>query len=246
MIRFDANCVLGRWPDGGPTLDDADQMLAAMDRLHISKALVRHTLGGQYDVAYGNALLTQQIADRERLLPCWAALPAITGETGPSQEWLDSLAKNNVRAVCLYPASHGYPLAGWQCDALLAPLAERRYLLLLESAEIDWEGLHWLCESYAQLRVVLMNLGYRVLRPIYALLDVHPNLHLDISTLSSFMGIEALGARFGAERLLFGTGQPRNEGASTVAALNYAAMDGALVQAIASGNLESLLGEVQL
>lgn len=151
-----------------------------------------------------------------------------------------------MRAICLYPTTHGYPLAAWQCDALLAPLAERHYLLLLERAEAGWEQIAWLCSQYAGLRVLLLNCGYRVLRPLYALLDAYPNLYLDLSTIANFRGIEDLVARFGAERLLFGTGQPRNEGAGIVTALNYSALDEQQREAVEGGNLARLLQEVQL
>lgn len=246
MIRFDANCVLGRWPEGGPTLETAERVRGAMDRLGVAKALVRHSMASLDDVSLGNNLLIEELAGHERLVPCWSALPPITGEMGALSHWLDSLSANGVPAVCIHPASHGYPLTDWQCDSLLGPLAERHYLLIIEVSEVKWEELHWLCESHAGLSVAILNTGYRVLRPLFALLDAHPNLHLDISTLSNFCGIEEACSRFGAERLLFGTGEPRNDGAGAVTALNYAALDRAEIEAIAAGNLERLLAEVQL
>ncbi len=246
MIRFDVNCVMGRWPEGGATLDGAEQALAAMDRLGIGKALVRHTAAAQYDATYGNDLLMKQIAGCERLVPCWTALPLVTGEMGPLPTWLASLSEQEVRAVCLYPKRHDYPLKEWQCQALLGALAERRYLLLVERAEADAEGIRALCEGYPDLRVVMLTPGYRGTRPLYALLDSCPNLYVDLSTQATFGAIEALCARFGAERFLFGTGQPKVEGAGIVVALNYAALEEAEVRNIAAGNLERLLGEVQL
>lgn len=245
--RFDVNCFLGKWPDGGPTLDDATALLGAMDRLGIARALVRHSLGWHDVPALGNGVLMAEIAGHEeRLIPCWAALPPGTGEMGPLEQWLVTLARSGVRAVCLYPAAHGYPLAAWQCDSLLGPLAERHYVLLLELSEVQWEPLHWLCATYRGLQVVVLNTYYRVLRPLYALLDAHPNLYVDSSTLCGFRAVEDLCARFGAERLLFGTGQPRTDGAGAVAMLNYTTLSEAQAQAIAAGNLERLLGEVQL
>jgi len=244
--RFDVNCFLGKWPEGGPTLDDPGELLAAMDRLDIERALVRHSLGWHDVPALGNSVLMAQLAGQERLISCWAALPPASGEMGSIERWLTTLAQNRVRAVCLYPATHGYPLAAWQCDPLLGPLAERRYLLLLELTEVQWEPLHWLCATYKGLRVVVLNTYYRVLRPLYALLDAHHNLYVDSSTLCGFRAIEDLCSRFGAERLLFGTGQPRTDGAGTVAMLNYALLDHTQLQAIAAGNLERLLGGVQL
>ncbi len=245
-LRFDANCVIGTWPDGGPTFYDAEDLRKAMARLGITHALVRHSLGWQHHPAEGNALLTEQLAGQTALAPCWVALPATTGEIGDAQSWLTTLADNKVRAVCIYPTTHGYPLTAWQCDTLLAPLAERRYLLLLERAEADWEQIAWLCSQYAGLHVLLLNCGYRVLRPLYALLDAYSNLYLDLSTIANFRGIEDLVAHFGADRLLFGTGQPRNEGAGIVAALNYSALNDSQREAIWGGNLVRLLQEVQL
>ncbi len=245
-MLLDVNCLMGRWPEGGPTLESAAEMLAAMDRLGIARALVRHSLGWQHHPAPGNEVLQQAVAGSERLMPCWAALPASTGEMGPMEQWLAALAANGVRAVCMYPAGHGYPLVGWQCDTLLAPLAERHYLLLLELNETNWGEVHWVCGSYPQLRVALLNTGYRVLRPLYRLLETHANLYLDTSFLTNFGGIEEICARYGAERLLLGTGQPRSDGAGMITALNYAALEEGQVQAIAGGNLARLLGEVQL
>jgi hypothetical protein len=242
---FDVNCILGKWPEGGPTLDDRTALLAAMDRLGIGRALVRHTLGWHYHAPYGNELLAAELAGNERLVPCWAALPPGADEMGPPSAWLAALAASNVRAVCLYPAGQGYPLADWQCAALLGPLAEHRLLLLLELGEIGFPELHWLCAGYPTLRVVLLSTGYRVLRPLYALLEAHPNLYLDTSSLTNFGALEALCARFGADRLLFGTGQPRSDGAGMVAALHYAALEMAQIEAIGATNLEHLLGEVQ-
>ena len=244
--RFDVNCFLGKWPEGGSTLDDSGALLAAMDRLGIARALVRHSLGWHDVPALGNSVLTAQLSGQERLLPCWVALSPVAGEMGSIEQWLAALAQNQVRAVCLYPAAHGYPLAAWQCDGLLGPLAERRYVLLLEVTEVQWEPLHWLCATYKELRVVVLNTYYRLLRPLYALLDAHPNLYVDSSTLCGFRAIEDLCGRFGAERLLFGTAQPRADGAGAVAMLNYAFLDAAQIQAISAGNLERLLEEVQL
>jgi hypothetical protein len=217
-----------------------------MDRLGIQRALVRHSLGWHDVPAAGNGVLAAQVAGQERLVPCWSALPLATGEMGTLQGFLGALAANQVRALCMYPATHGYPLAAWQCDALLGPLAERRYVLLLELTEVHWDELHWLCAAHRGLNVVLLNTYYRALRPLYALLEAHPNLYVDTSTLCNFRAIEDLSSRFGANRLLFGAGQPRNDGAGAVTMLNYAALDPRQLRAIAAGNLERLLGEVQL
>jgi hypothetical protein len=245
MRRFDVSCFLGRWSEGGPTLATAAELLAAMDGLSIDRALVRHSLGKEYFAPHANELLFQELAGQERLLPCPVALPLSTGEMGPPQQWLAEWAAHDVRATCLYPQAQGYALTPWQCDSLLAPLAQRRMPVLLELAQASWDALHWLCGAYPTLPVILLNIGYRVLRPLYAQLDLHPNLFVDISTVANFRGIEDLCAHFGAERLLFGTGQPRTDGAGILTALNYADLAPDKRQAIAAGNLKRLLEGVQ-
>lgn len=207
---------------------------------------MRHSLGTYYAPSYSNVLLMEQIAGCERLVPCWTALPPVTGELGELDDWMATMGNQGVRAVALYPAAHGYPLTPWQCGPLLKALAARSYLVLIEAAETNWEALHGLCEAYPALRVVLLNPGYRVLRPLYGLFAAHENLWLDVSTMTNFGGIEALAARFGAERLLLGTGQPRNEGAGIITALNYAGLEAPLMHKIAADNLEQLLAEVRL
>ena len=245
MQRFDVSCYVGHWSEGGPTLATVGELLSAMDELGIDRALVRHSLGREYFAPDANRVLFEELAGQERLAPCPVALPLSTGEMGPPEAWLGEWVARDARAACLYPQAHGYVLAAWQCDSLLAPLAERRMPLLIEPAQTNWDALHWLCGAYPALPVILLNPGYRVLRPLYAQLDAHPNLYLDLSTVANFRAIEDLCAHFGAERLLLGTGQPRTDGAGIITALNYAALPDDQRQAIAGDNLTRLLQGVQ-
>jgi len=245
MNRFDANCVIGRWAAGGPTILDADQLLTSMKRLGITKSLVRHTMAQEYAPSAGNELLMQQISGYPELLPCWAALPTATGELGPLDAWLESAAAHNVRAFALYPHSHNYPLTDWQCGELLTGLQAQHALLLIEADQTDYDRIDWLCGAYPQINVLLLNCGYRVLRILYALLDAHPNLYLEMGMISNFCGLEALAARFGAERLVFGSGVPKREGAGFAAIMDYSLLDDADTALIAQGNLERLLEEVR-
>lgn len=246
LMRFDCNCMLGRWSTAGPVLATVDDLLTRMDALGIARALVRHTLGAYYDPAYGNDVLSRELAGQDRLVPCWAAVPTASGEMGPLDQWLQRLAANGVRAVCLYPHSYGHSLSEWQCGELLTPLAERHYLLLVEAGETDFDQVHWLCSAYPDLQVVLLNTGYRALRPLMALATACPNLCFDLSTNAIFRSIETLVVHCGAERLLFGTGEPRNDGSGIRAALDYSEGPAEDVAAMAGRNLERLLSEVRI
>jgi len=243
MNRFDANCVIGRWAAGGPTILDADQLLASMERLGIARSLVRHSMAQEYEATAGNDLLMQQIAGHPELVPCWTAVPTATGELGPLDSWLEGATAHDVRAFSLYPHSHGYPLTEWQCGELLAGLQACGALLLIEADETDYASIDWLCGAYPQINVLLLNCGYRVLRILYALLDKHPNLYLEMGMMSNFCGLEALATRFGAERLVFGTGAPKREGAGFAAILDYSLLSDGDTALIAGGNLQRLIEE---
>lgn len=245
-MRFDVNCVLGRWPEGGATFVAADDLLPAMQRLRIDRALVRESAGSYYDAQFSNQALQSLLAGHENLVPCWTILPTTTGEHGSDEEQVATLARNGVRAVCFYPAAHGYRFSAWQCGAMLSLLAERRYVALLDFGQTDFDQIYWLCSTYPELRVVLLTTRYRVLRPLFGLMAECPNVFLELSSLANFRGIEALHARFGPERLLFGSGQPQWEGAGIATILAYSDLPAESLEAINGGNLQRLLDGVQL
>ena len=59
-------------------------------------------------------------------------------------------------------------------------------------------------------------------------------------------GIEDVCAKFGAERILFGSSLPYGAGSAAVSMITYANISEEEKELIASGNLERLLGGVKL
>ena len=57
--------------------------------------------------------------------------------------------------------------------------------------------------------------------------------------------IEEIAEKFGAQRLIFGSGMPGLSGAASVALITYAKLDDTRKQMIAAGNLDRLLQEVE-
>jgi hypothetical protein len=218
-----------------------DGLLAEMERLGIERALVSHTLARTYDPVLGNRLLMDEIAGHERLVPCWALLPPACGEMGSVDALMGELARSGVPAVRLYPGEHSYSLAGWQCGELLAALNERRSVVLLDRAEGSWGDVERICRSYPRLALIVTKVGYRELRPLFALLGRCSNLYCDLSNLSTYLGVEEVLERFGSERLIFGTGLPTWDPGGPIARLTYTDAPPAALDAIAHGNLERLL-----
>ena len=241
MYLYDANCAVGPWPTDRPVYETVDELLAEMTRLGIERALVSHTLARTYDPPYGNRLLMQEIAGHDRLSPCWTLLPPACGEMGPLDVLLAEMEDHQVRAVRLYPREHTFSLDDWQCGKLLSALAERRYVVLLDLAETNWQDVERICRTYAGLSLVVTRAGYRQLRPLFALLERCENLFCDLSNLCTYLGVEEILDRFDSGRMLFGTGLPTADPGGPIARLYYTLAPQADVAAMAHGNIERLL-----
>ncbi len=246
MYLFDANCAIGPWPTDHPAYETVDGLLVEMERLGIDRALVSHTLAQTHNAPQGNKLLGEQIAGYEQLFPCWTLLPLSCGEMGTLPHLLDDLAANNVRAVRFYPRDHSYPLTDWQCGDLLAALAERQYVVLLDFAQTSWGEIERLCRTYPDLALIVTRVSYRQFRPLFALLQRCANLYFDLANFSTYLGVEKVLAEFGSDCLLFGTGLPLADSGGPLARLFYTAAPEADIAAMAHGNLEYLLARVRL
>ena len=106
-------------------------------------------------------------------------------------------------------------------------------------------GLYAVLKDHPKLRLIVTAVSYTCLRDLYPLLQMFPELRVCTSTLRTQMGIEEVADKFGAERLIFGTGMPGISGASSVALITYCKLDETRKQMIAAGNLEKLLQEVE-
>ena len=246
MYLFDTNCAVGTWPTDRVAYETVDELLSEMDRLGIDRALVSHTLGQHLDPPQANRILMRELAGHDRLLPCWTLLPLSCGEMGTLAELLEELAAADVRAVRLYPRAHSYSLDEWQCDDLLRALSRRRYVVLMDIEQSSWSEVEGVCRTCPDLSLVLTQTGYRQLRFLFAVMMRHSNLYCDLSNFTTFLGVEDVLEKFGSSRLLFGTGLPSCDPGGPIARVCYTDALESDIVAIAHGNLERLLAQVQV
>ena len=243
MDYFDCNVRLGpisKPPQVVPPYECSD-IVQELTEAGISAALVYHSWAQEWSAAEGNNKLLAEIADYEQLYPCLVALPAATREL-PSPAELVALAKGLHGAVRVYPKSHNFELAPWCCEALLTALAEAEVPLLIEIQETCWPDLQRLLSEYASLPLVVLDAGYRADRHVFPLWEQHENLYLEHNTYKPFWGIEQVCARFGPEKLVFGTNFPVHTLGSALSPLAYSELGEEEKQLIAGGNLRRLLG----
>ena len=248
MDFFDVNCTIGRAATPsrhGPRTIEG--LLAAMDRAGIGRALVCHSLSLEAHPSVGNAAVIRETAGHDRLVPCWAALPATAPEAPPPADLLQAMDDAGVRAVRLCPSAgrHQFPLGSAHAHQLFAALAERRVPVLLDSTEATWEQVEATAKAHPRLPLILLSVGYRSIRALYPILEATESVLVEISLYQLCGGLREGVGRFGPRRFLFGTNLPRFEPGSAVASVRYADISEEAKALIAGGNLDALLREAQ-
>lgn len=245
LSLFDCNARIGRCSTPRPEqFTDVAGLLAEMDRAGIEGALVHHAWSVEWDPHKGNEALLAEIAGHDRLRPCFVGLPPGTAEVPPPHDFAAQV-KEAGGAVRLFPKEHQYILNDVTVGHMLDVFSAERVPLLIDIGQTSWGELAGLLRRHPALSVLLLGLYYRVDRYLYPLLERFGNLHVESGTYGVHRGIEAVCARFGAERLVFGTDLPVHEVGGPIAMVTYADISHEEKQLIAGGNLRRLLGEVE-
>lgn len=248
MRVFDCNVFVGR-----PAVRelytpvDTASLLAEMDWCGVEKALVSHAAQVDAGPYPGNQLLAGAIAGQARLSGCWCLQPNQAAEFPPFAEFLAQMLRANVHALRAFPLQHHFLLNRVALgDWLEGMVAHRVPLFLSVAAGTTWEMIYALLAECPELTCVICDHGCwgedRRFRP---LIEAYPNTYIDLSQYLLDGGIESFVEKYGAQRMLFGSGFPRSYMGGMLMALRHAQISPADKQAIAAGNLERLLEEVR-
>ncbi|ORT57340.1 amidohydrolase family protein [Streptomyces sp. CB03238] len=230
-LTVDINRTLGPLPHDDVPSKDETGLVAELERLRIDTACVIHSYAVHGDPRDGNEQLTL-IGDR-RLCPVPVLVPGPLG-TGP---WT-----GGAPLVRLCPRLHGWSVTGPHARVLVAELAESGTTVLLAWDEVTADEVHRLAAATPAPRVVLTGTGYRALRELAELLEAHPSLYVDTSTLCGHRQVEWIAERYGAHRVLFGTGAPVTDDAGPRYLLDTLDLPEADAALIAGGNALRLMG----
>ena len=238
---FDCNAQVGRYSvKHSEAFTTVEELLAEMEYVGISEALVYHALSKEYDPSTGNQLLIKEVQGKP-LHPCWVVMPHYTGEIPQPEHLLAEMKQSGVRAIRLFPVLHQFRLSDW-CSGELLDMAEANQIpVFLDFDQTNWDEVAALLKSHPKLNLILLKTSYRVNRYLYPLFEKYENLRIECATYQTARGIEAICQRFGAGRLLFGTGLPVLEAGPSIALITYAEISEAEKHLIASENLRKLL-----
>ena len=248
---FDINVSIGRSRVPFPhSFSDIEGLRKSMESYGIKKAMVYHRAALEDDINLGNSLLLDELHGNDNLYPVWLVMPHHTGEFSKPGDLLKQMKDADVKAVRMFPyyKYHRFSIAKRNCYELFSALEDSRVPLFLEldTDFVDWDSIDDTCVRHPDLRLVLCGLDYGVDRNLYPILSLHKNVYLETYRYKTHYGIEEICLKFGAGRLVFGSGMPLFSGAAAVSMVNYAQISEKEKEMVACGNLESLLKEVRL
>ena len=237
----DIDAMIGPHQRLDVTTGTVDYFLSVMDRFGIAEAVVGHMHAWLHDPMPGNLRLMEMIAAQPRLRPCWVLLPDTCGEIPPPDDFARQAIDAGVVAVRACPQDHGYDLEGLDVAPVLDAVAEAGLPLLIDAEQTSLSAVEAVAKARPRWSVVVCRTRYRLLRRLAGVLARTDNVLIDLANMSSYNGLEWLVGRFGARRLLFGTGIPHYDPADVVTRLLWSELDDEAVAAIGSGNAASLL-----
>jgi predicted TIM-barrel fold metal-dependent hydrolase len=104
-----------------------------------------------------------------------------------------------------------------------------------------WTFIERACRTFSALPLVLLREPQANLRTLFPLLDRCPNLVVETSYLQGHETIRLIVERWGAERLVFGTGLPAWDPSMAITGLTYAGLEPEALAAVGGGTLGHLL-----
>jgi len=248
---FDANARIGSVPNHNPRHGTTvDELLREMDLFGVARAIVRHAWSNRWDIARGNAELTQRLSGHEdRLRPAWAVMHEHTGQVPPGPQLVDRMRDEGVKLARLFFSVWGssQDYMPWAYGELLGALQEARIPVMIEweSRRPVWNDLAHICATYTALPVVLTNAKVTQWeRDWYPLLATYPNFHVEAAGYQGWRGLEGLCRQFGPRQIIFGSRYPTYQVGQTMSMVARMLRPAEERQMIASGNLERLLAEV--
>ncbi|WP_162907026.1 amidohydrolase family protein [Allorhizocola rhizosphaerae] len=238
----DAHRLLGPVPTDDVPSATVAGLLAELDRLAIDTAYVTHSYALFGDPAEANDALFAAVAGVQRLRPVPVVIPAIGGAAVPSTVGdLDTLPARGVAMVRLAPSRHRFDLTGPVAARWLDRLATLGLAVAVDLEDTTPAALRTVASAHPSLPLLVLGGGFRRLRELGELLDVAPSVRLETGSLNTSGAVEWIAARWGAHRLVFGTGAPLLDDAGPrfqLDQLNLSASDRAR---IASGSLAAMV-----
>ena len=227
-----------------PALSD---LLKHMDRLGVWQTVAYHSNARDLHPVFGNRFLLEDIAKtpgaKERVIPAFAACPAMLVGKGEMDHLISHLADGSVGVVVIFPITNRFRMVEYR--RVFDKIKAYKPVIMMDVTELtsdDMEDLAAVANDYPELKFVLKQVMWWQYSRVFDLLHRAKNIYCDISWLHTRDAITFIAQDVGAERVIFGTGY-KSHAAAAVAALSHAKMTQVQKDACAYDNFVSLLPE---
>jgi hypothetical protein len=238
---FDCDVQVGRFGNPIPeTLFTTDELMNKLNDAGIRRALAFHALSKELHPMEGNPRLADEIKGHN-MAQCWVAMPHHTADMPKPEEFVAHMRSGGAKAVRLFPNAHSWSLSEWCAGELLDAFEAAKVPVFVDSGQANYEVIASVLAAHPKLRLTVLQTSYRCDRYLYPLFEKYEHLSIGSGNYAVTGGIDEVCKRFGASRLVFGTGMPFFEPGNAVSLVTYAQISDEDKQAIASGNLERLL-----
>jgi predicted TIM-barrel fold metal-dependent hydrolase len=227
--------------------EDPVGLINAMDTYRISNAVVFHT-DALRDVHRGNALASEATKSSEgRLSPCYVLRSDLGGSEMPvADKLLAQLRAEKPAAVKLYPNAHRFILNEFYAGELLDVLNTLHMPILFDSDQKpSYESLPDLAKHYPDIKFIMLRQAINESRYARPLLEKLENVYFDAGIMIDTCFIEELVSKFGASKLLFGSGMPLYMPAGALGMIIYSRISDDDKQSIFSGNWNRIQEEIK-
>lgn len=251
---FDVNAFIGKWPYWPIAASTGAEVNALLSEWGVHQAAICSTRSLFVNWEDGNVETEREAAaSGGALLPMACLGPLDLSHKLPDKTYdFDAYAARGFRGVRLYPQHHSYhPLYEASVELILEDAAQRGWPVMLPLRVImnwgvpmlDIGVMAALITRHPKVNWILAGINYLFeLQMAVSMMRRFERVHLETSCIMGFEAISKTVRQVGAERLLFGSGSPLQNGAGVVAKIAHANISDAAREAIFSLNARRLLG----
>lgn len=235
---IDANTLFGSmWP-----LERRDisltKLKGEMNRFGVDRALTLSAKGIFYDHILGNDETNEVCSGDPRFIPALTVDPRRF--IGYDKE-IEKRKLEGFKILRLFPEHQGFTIRSSHVKRI-AGVAMERDLPLMICAQEGIAIILELLREFRKLRVILVGMGYSEVAELLIAMEEHENLYVETRLLDSLDGIGMIVEKFGAERLIFGSGAPLGYVGSSLNIIRHAPISEAEKGAILAGSIMGLVG----
>ncbi|MCX7916704.1 MAG: amidohydrolase [bacterium] len=223
---FDVNIWIGKPMNDEKNISvTVEETMEKMSFLNIEKAIVWDISQRDVHPQIGNEKLIKEISNKEQFYGVLTLLPFQTDEIKIYS--FKELKEKKIVGFNFFPKKHNFILSKISFGEFLAELENRKFPIFLDvmsGFSVDYRDVYSILSDFPKLTCILCNTGmWNTDRFTWPLLEKFPNVYLESSLLSLNEGsLEETVKKFGAERIVFGSGFPERYFESSIAQLTHA------------------------